>query len=117
MHHAKLNLWVQPGGHADGDPDILAVAIKEAKEESGLPDIRPLSEEIFDIDIHQVPAYKGIAAHLHYDIRFLLQAFGTDHVIPNEESHQLLWVKETLPTQELSVVRMFQKWNSLFQKS
>jgi 8-oxo-dGTP pyrophosphatase MutT (NUDIX family) len=55
-HHAKLNRWFQLGGHCDGDPNVLAVAIKEAQEESGIYDIAPLSTAIFDIDIHLIPA-------------------------------------------------------------
>ena len=46
MHHMKLDKWLQPGGHADGDTDILAVAIKEAQEESGIKAIEPVMNEI-----------------------------------------------------------------------
>jgi hypothetical protein len=42
MHHKKINLWIQPGGHCDGNPDVLAVAIKESQEESGIMEIYPL---------------------------------------------------------------------------
>src|SRR5215510_11521790 len=55
-HHRKLNKWLQLGGHADGDPDILRVALREAREESNLDAIRPVSENIFDVDIHVIPA-------------------------------------------------------------
>lgn len=48
MHHAKLDRWSQPGGHCDGNPDVINVAMKEAREESGINDIRPLSLKIFD---------------------------------------------------------------------
>ena len=51
MHHRKLNKWLQLGGHADGDSDILAVALKEAQEESGITSIEPVNNRIFDIDI------------------------------------------------------------------
>lgn len=70
MHHAKLNMWVQLGGHCDGDSDVLAVALKEAQEESGIHDIIPVSTEIFDIDIHLLPAHSKEAGTLHYDVRF-----------------------------------------------
>src|ERR1019366_3306840 len=53
-HHRKLDKWLQLGGHADGDLDILRVALREAREESGLEAIRPVSEEIFDVDIHTI---------------------------------------------------------------
>ena len=54
-HHRKLNKWLQLGGHADGLSDVFLVALKEAQEEFGLQKIHPLSEEIFDVDIHLVP--------------------------------------------------------------
>ena len=51
LHHAKLDKWLQLGGHCDGDPDVLAVAIKEAQEESGILGIVPVHPNIFDIDV------------------------------------------------------------------
>src|SRR5437773_8684321 len=72
--HRKLNKWLQLGGHADGDPDILRVALREAREESNLDAIRPVSEAIFDVDIHLIPERAGEPEHLHYDVRFLLEA-------------------------------------------
>jgi len=74
IHHAILSLWLQPGGHCDGDNNVKAVALKEAQEETGLKNFKFKSDEIFDVDIHEFPARKNIAAHLHYDIRFWLQA-------------------------------------------
>lgn len=116
MHHAKLDFWMQLGGHADGDPDLLRVALKEAEEESGLTEISPLSEEIFDIDIHLIPENPKEKAHYHYDVRFLLQARGSQEVIPNRESKGLLWIEkgaQELPTKEHTVLRMFEKWKHL----
>ena len=113
LHHAKLNNWFQLGGHCDGNPDVLAVAIKEAQEESGIENIVPVSTEIFDIDIHTIPANTREKAHDHYDIRFLLQVTSDETVIQNRESKELRWIgknAETLPTQNRSVVRMLDKW-------
>jgi 8-oxo-dGTP pyrophosphatase MutT (NUDIX family) len=73
MHHRKLNEWLQFGGHADGETDLLQVAIKETQEESGIIDIKPVMTEIFDIDIHYNEKLNEVPAHIHYDIRFLLQ--------------------------------------------
>jgi hypothetical protein len=58
-HHRKLDKWLQLGGHADGDPDLAAVAQREAHEESGLMGIRLLSPEVFDVDRHWIPERKG----------------------------------------------------------
>ena len=113
MHHKKLNIWVQLGGHCDGDTNPLAVAIKEAQEESGICNIKPVHSAIFDIDVHAIPENKKEKAHYHYDIRFLLQVMSDEDFIANEESNALAWVnkdKEKLPTNERSVTRMFDKW-------
>lgn len=113
MHHAKLGKWVQLGGHCDGNPDVLAVAIKEAQEESGIAQIAPLFEAIFDIEIYFNPENHKEKAHYHYDIRFLLQATEDDRITSNSESKELRWIGQdikSLPTQHPSVVRMFHKW-------
>lgn len=114
MHHRKLNFWVQLGGHCDGDSNVLAVAIKEAQEESGIQGISPLSSAIFDIDIHKIPSYKETPAHYHYDIRFLLQVHSDENFVKNEESNDLMWIGKTsfdlIKECEESVKRLHQKW-------
>ena len=91
-HHRKLNKWLQLGGHADGDPDILQVALREAREESGLRDIRAVSEDIFDVDIHVIPARGGEPEHRHYDVRFLLEADRNAPLTASLESRSLAWI-------------------------
>ncbi|HLW72451.1 MAG TPA: NUDIX hydrolase [Candidatus Babeliales bacterium] len=116
MHHAKLDKWFQLGGHCDGNPNVLDVAIKEAQEESGIVAIEPLSEAIFDIDIHLIPANKKEKEHYHYDVRFLLHVIDDEDVVQNSESKELRWISKNrndLPTHEESVVRMFYKWSAL----
>jgi 8-oxo-dGTP pyrophosphatase MutT (NUDIX family) len=93
MHHRKLNRWFQPGGHADGEADILKVALKEAQEETGLSDIQVVSQSIFDIDIHLIPQNIKEAAHYHYDIRFLFLANKNQQLHINAEAKNLEWVK------------------------
>ncbi len=112
-HHRKLNRWLQLGGHADGNPDVLAVALREAREESGLEDIAPVNDDIFDVDVHLIPAREAVAEHDHYDIRFLLRSGGDSRFRVSDESHELAWVTaEQLASlnTDASVVRMFQKW-------
>src|SRR5690606_29728042 len=53
-HHRKLDRWLQPGGHADGDPDVAAVALREAHEETGLQHLHLQADAIFDLDIHGI---------------------------------------------------------------
>jgi len=94
LHHLKLDQWFQPGGHADGDHDILNVALKELSEETGLQasQIRLLSEDVFDVDIHGIPAMHGDPAHEHIDIRFLVEIDDQIEIPGNDESHEVRWV-------------------------
>lgn len=116
MHHKKLNIWVQLGGHADGNCNVLEVAIKEACEESGLDDIQVVSKEIFDLDVHKIPANKKEQEHFHYDIRFLLKTNKEFLIQKNNESNDLRWFgkEEELPTKEKNILRMFNKWKENF---
>ena len=112
-HHRKLERWLQLGGHSDGDPDPLAVALREAREESGLP-VRALDEAIFDLDVHLIPARGLEAAHLHFDVRLLIVA-EHDRFRKNDESHALEWVPVdgiSALTEEESVLRMARKWQA-----
>ena len=90
-HHRKLGIWIQLGGHLDGGEDVLDAALREAREESGIPDIRPISESLLDLDIHQIPENRKEVAHLHYDARFLFQA-GSKNFQISSESLDLAWV-------------------------
>ena len=111
LHHGKLNKWLQPGGHVEEDADILSASMREAREETGV-DVKPHSEKIFDVDIHEIPVRPNEPAHLHYDIRFLLIADKAAPLLVSSESKDLAWVAlseiETL-TQEESVLRMARK--------
>jgi 8-oxo-dGTP pyrophosphatase MutT (NUDIX family) len=114
-HHKKLNIWVQLGGHADGNDDILKAALNEAIEESGIEEIVPLSRQIFDIDIHRIPERKNEPAHYHYDVRFAFKSLSEDYVV-SEESHDLEWVnigQLEKYTSEPSMLRMKAKWQRL----
>jgi 8-oxo-dGTP pyrophosphatase MutT (NUDIX family) len=116
MHHAKLNIWVQLGGHCDGDSNVLGVALKEAQEESGIQTIVPVKTEIFDIDIHRIPENSREKAHDHYDVRFLLQVTSDENFVQNSESKELRWIDKdeaSFPTKSRSIMRMFYKWCSL----
>lgn len=90
-HHKKIGSWIQLGGHADGELDLKAVALKEAHEESGILDLVFLNHDIFDIDVHYIEPYKEVPGHYHYDVRFLLLALHEDFEI-SDESHALAWV-------------------------
>lgn len=116
--HAKLNRWLQPGGHADGEEDVLAVARREAFEETGLLSLHVLSDSIFDIDIHNIPQRKDFPAHLHFDIRFLLRGDIHETPVLTAESHQLAWQPvgglAALTGNNASMLRMAEKVKRLF---
>ena len=115
-HHKKLNKWLQPGGHCDGDHDVIRAALKEAREESGIEDWEIVMDKVFDIDIHLIPARKNEPEHYHYDVRFLFRAVKNEEYIVSDESHDLAWVDiDSLAdyTDEESMHRMNRKWQHL----
>src|SRR5438045_3238802 len=86
LHHRKLDRWLQPGGHCDGDSDVLRVALREAREETGLQRLAPVSPALFDLDIHWIPQRGDVPDHWHYDARFLLRAAPNEEFKHNHES-------------------------------
>ncbi len=91
-HHRKLDIWIQLGGHADGQADLATAARREAEEESGLSGLELASPEIIDIDIHPIPAHGSEPPHDHYDVRFAFIAAGGRDLVVSDESHDLAWV-------------------------
>ena len=101
-HHNLFKVWAWTGGHADGDPDLLAVALREAGEETGIRHIRPLSGEIASLDILPVWGHekrgKYVAAHQHLNVTYLLVADEGDALAPREgENTRVGW----LPAEDL----------------
>ena len=139
MHHRKLDRWLQPGGHADGDVDLGRVALREAREETGITSLQ-LESGIFDIDRHRIaehtpvvspedqaspsafaPAGRGSARatepeHWHYDVRYVVRAGADETFLANAESRGLAWrpVVEVAHDESLdaSLRRMAGKWLS-----
>ena len=112
-HHKKLNRWLQPGGHADGDEDVTEVARREALEETGLHSLHLYRQEIFDLDIHGIPARNDFPAHDHYDIRFLFTADMSEPFVISGESHDLAWIPReqiaSCTNHNVSILRMMEK--------
>lgn len=122
LHHRKLDCWLQPGGHADGQAEIEQVALREAQEESGLTQLEldgnPEDLVPLDIDVHVIPARLDAAGniaedrHEHHDIRFLVVASADQELVLSEESNDLRWFscQEVFEvTDEESVLRMMRK--------
>jgi len=118
-HHKKIGKWLQLGGHADGESDLLKVSQREAVEESGINNFVTISNEIFDMDIHEIPPIGSDPKHLHYDIRFLLQADpDKESLIISNESHDVAWIpldKIAHYNSEQSIMRMVDKTKILNQ--
>jgi 8-oxo-dGTP pyrophosphatase MutT (NUDIX family) len=121
-HHLKLNRWLQLGGHADGQTQVEQVALREAREESGMHEFELMTFDgtllPLDVDVHVIPACTDAQgntledAHEHHDIRFLLVAKTGQHIRVSEESHEVAWfsTEDVLRiTNEESILRMLYK--------
>lgn len=112
-HHRKLDRWLQLGGHADGERDLREVALKEAREESGLSGL-VVEGPLFDLDRHWIPEHKAVPAHWHYDARYVVRAVAGEDFIVSDESHALAWrdIAEVVDDEDMdpSLRRMARKW-------
>ena len=112
IHHRKLDRWFQPGGHADGNPDLSAVAKTEVQEETGLAHLQLAQDSLFDLDVHLIPERKGIPAHFHYDHRYLFHADSSQPLNHNHEAKAVNWVPLTQVAQyndDRSLIRLVEK--------
>jgi 8-oxo-dGTP pyrophosphatase MutT (NUDIX family) len=122
VHHGRLNRWLQPGGHADGQSNVAAVARREAQEETGLLELELVTDKgqltPLDIDVHLIPPRLDQSgnevedAHEHHDIRFLLVAAAGQELVTSDESHDVRWFthdEALATTDEESVLRMLRK--------
>ncbi|MEP6634629.1 MAG: NUDIX hydrolase [Luteimonas sp.] len=114
-HHRKLGMWLQLGGHADGDRDLARAALREAEEESGLAELS-VDSEIFDIDRHRIPEHNGVPTHWHYDVRYIVRAGNDEAFVVSDESHALAWRAIAAlaydDSADASLRRMARKWLS-----
>lgn len=92
-YHNIYHSWSWLGGHADGETDLLKVALKEAREESGIHHVKPVSEQIYSLEVLTVDGHvkrgEYVSSHLHLNVTYLLQAEETDvlHIKEDENSN------------------------------
>lgn len=120
IYHNIYNSWAWTGGHADGESNLLAVAMREAQEETGVMDIRPVREDIFSIEILTVDGHEKrgayVPSHLHLNVTYLLEADEEEvlRVKPDENSG-VKWfpLEEALKasTEPWMVERVYKKLN------
>ncbi len=96
LFHNIEQAWMWPGGHADGESNLLSVALREAKEETNLP-VHPISKEIFSMEVFAVPPHirkgKFVSSHLHLNCSFLLEASEEDsYRIKPDENSSIRWM-------------------------
>lgn len=91
--HKNSVHWLQFGGHSDGNANSLEVAIREINEESGIFELKLISDKILDVDVHVVPnnEKKKEPEHLHYDINFLFVTNNKKFKI-SDESEEIKWI-------------------------
>lgn len=96
VYHNIYDSWSWSGGHADGEEDLLAVAIREAQEETGISDVKPAESNIFSIEIITVNGHekkgKYVPSHLHLNVTYLLRASETESLkIKPDENSGVKW--------------------------
>lgn len=121
IYHNIYNSWAWTGGHADGDSDLLHVALKEAEEETGLTNLKVLSDGIFAIQILTVDSHikrgKFVASHLHLDCCFLLEANENDLIrIKDDENSGVKWVDINQAVELTNEVKMKPIYSKLNEK-
>ena len=121
VYHNLYDSWSWTGGHADGETDLLSVALREAREETGIEHVRPLSPEIFSLEVLTVDGHEKrgeyVPSHLHMNATYLLEAEESDTLhICREENSGVAWftLEEALKasTEPWFVERIYKKLNN-----
>lgn len=98
IYHNIYDSWAWTGGHADGEADLLSVALREAREETGIQRIKPVLKDIFSLEVLCVNGHikRGnyVSSHLHFNVTYLLEADDTENIrIKADENSGVKWVE------------------------
>ena len=97
IYHKIYNSWAWVGGHSDGNNDLLYVAMKEAKEETGIKNVLPISKDIYSLEVINVNGHekrgKYVGSHVHLNVTYLLEADESEEIhIKEDENSGVKWV-------------------------
>jgi 8-oxo-dGTP pyrophosphatase MutT (NUDIX family) len=117
LHHGKLNRWLQPGGHGEGETEPRRIALREIEEETGLTsrDLTAFPDQrLLDVDVHSIPARPGEPAHFHLDLRYGFIARVGGQARMSDESRELRWFPlDALPADaDPSLLRAVRKFGA-----
>ena len=97
IYHNIYKSWAWTGGHADGETDLLGVAIRELKEETGVKNVRILDSDIFSLEIICVKGHvkkgKYVPSHVHLNLTYFLEVDENETLqIKADENSGVKWV-------------------------
>lgn len=125
IYHNIYNSWAWTGGHADGESDLLKVAIKELKEETGVENVKVLKDDIFSLEIVRVDGHikrgKYVSSHVHLNLTYLLEVDEKEMLkIKKDENSGVKWVKledvEKESTEEWLIENVYKKLNKKLEE-
>ena len=96
VYHKIYDSWAWTGGHCDGDNNLLYVAMKEAKEETGIKNVKPILNDIYSLELISVRGHikkgKYVASHTHFNVTYLLEADEKEEIhIKEDENIGVKW--------------------------
>ncbi|MGM9879305.1 MAG: NUDIX domain-containing protein [Bacilli bacterium] len=97
IYHKIYNSWAWVGGHSDGDSDLLYVAMKETKEETGIKNVVPISKNIYSLELINVNGHeksgKYVGSHVHLNVTYLLEADENEEIhVKEDENSGVKWI-------------------------
>ena len=118
IYHNQMDSWVWPGGHADGNSNLLEVAMQELKEETGVTKIKAITENIFSLEVFCMKSHikkgKYVACHLHLDPTFLIEADEKEELkIKQDENKGVKWV----PIEEVTKITSQSHMIPIYEKA